>query len=261
LYYVYFLPQVLLAVLTAKRCSLLHRHCIKPMASLTEEKFHSDMVECGQPHLLILSMADESDEWLNASELETVLDMLAVMETAEELKILECLTPLQKRQVWDATPYDLRVKLHHLKKAPTADHPPPRAIAPTPTNPVQPALGNAGRLMEVEPTTLDRQDSDASDTQLDDIAVDYIDPDEVSAEYQNVTASGVQERSPDMHTLAPGDRVVLQAKPGLSKAELMAIFEVVDIQSDWIHCKADPVGGRRYPADWLVLYSRSPNER
>lgn len=231
------------------------------MASLTEEKFHSDVVECGQPHLLVLSMADESNKWLNASELKTVLDMLAVMETAEELKILECLTPLQKRQVWDATPYDLRVKLHHLKKAHTADPQTLRAIAPIPNDPVHSALGNAVRSVEVEPATLDRQGSDADDTQLDDIAVDYIDPDDVSAEYQNLTASGVQERSPDLPTLAPGDRVVLQAKPGLSKAELMAIFEVVDVQSDLVHCKAETVGGRRYPTDWLVLYSRSPDER
>ncbi|NJO80391.1 MAG: hypothetical protein HC827_19020 [Cyanobacteria bacterium RM1_2_2] len=41
---------------------------------------------------------------LDASSLNTVLAMLEVIDSAEELALLETLTLEQKRQVWDATP-------------------------------------------------------------------------------------------------------------------------------------------------------------
>jgi hypothetical protein len=228
------------------------------MASLTEEKSHSDMLDCGQPNLLVPPLAEELDERLNASELQTVLDMLAVMETAEELKILECLTLQQKRQVWDATPHELRVKLHHIKNS----HHGSSAIAVTPTRDLQPK--------SVSPQTIDVKEFQSVKLEPQATAADAIDSDELDSTYpdlENVhlddldlTEHSQYERSPTASNIAIGDRVVLKAKPELSKAELMAIFEVTELQDDVVHCKADPLGGRRYPLDWLVVYSRSTSE-
>jgi len=54
--------------------------------------------------------------------------------------------------------------------------------------------------------------------------------------------------------LQRGDRVVLKARPHLSPAELLAIFEVVGCQGDWIQVKAPRLGRRRYPAELGCLY-------
>jgi hypothetical protein len=56
--------------------------------------------------------------------------------------------------------------------------------------------------------------------------------------------------------LAIGDRVVLKAKPHLTTAELLAIFEVVAVQEEWVKVRADRLGTRRYAAEWLVFYGR-----
>lgn len=52
---------------------------------------------------------------LDASSLSTVLDMLAVIDSTEDLALLELLTSLQKRQVWDATPEIIRLRLKQIR--------------------------------------------------------------------------------------------------------------------------------------------------
>ncbi len=54
-----------------------------------------------------------------------MLDMLAAMKTAEELDILESLTEAQKRQIWAATPRDIKAKLWNLRQAAIAEASPP----------------------------------------------------------------------------------------------------------------------------------------
>lgn len=69
---------------------------------------------------LIASEPDESeysDVLLDESSLETILDMLAVMNSIEELLMLEALTEAQKRQVWSATPENIRSKLKQIREA------------------------------------------------------------------------------------------------------------------------------------------------
>jgi hypothetical protein len=64
----------------------------------------------------ISSVATASDDLLTPAELKTVLEMISLMETAEDVDLLNCLTPPQKQQVWAATSEALRIRLHHLKK-------------------------------------------------------------------------------------------------------------------------------------------------
>jgi hypothetical protein len=54
---------------------------------------------------------------LDESSLATVLDMLAVIDSLEELALLETLTDAQKRQVWDATPEPIKLRLRQLRAA------------------------------------------------------------------------------------------------------------------------------------------------
>jgi hypothetical protein len=55
-----------------------------------------------------------------------------------------------------------------------------------------------------------------------------------------------------------GDHIVLKAKPSVTTAELLAIFEVMQVEGTLVQVKAKEVGMRRYPLDWCLLYrSRS----
>ena len=60
------------------------------------------------------------DGLLDGSSLATVLDMLAVITSIEELMLLESLSDAQKRQVWSATPETIRNKLKRIREANTA---------------------------------------------------------------------------------------------------------------------------------------------
>ena len=50
-------------------------------------------------------------ELLDQSSLNTVLDMVEAIETAEELALLETLTSAQKRQVWSAISDEQKLRL------------------------------------------------------------------------------------------------------------------------------------------------------
>jgi UDP-3-O-[3-hydroxymyristoyl] glucosamine N-acyltransferase len=73
---------------------------------------------------------------------------------------------------------------------------------------------------------------------------------------QSPTVAAASISAIDEPELQVGDRVVLNAKPHLTVTELLAIFEVVRIQDNLVQVKAARMGVRRYPMDWLVLYSR-----
>lgn len=60
---------------------------------------------------------EPGDVLLDESSLETILDMLAVISSMEELMLLEALTDAQKRQVWSATPEEIRSKLKQIREA------------------------------------------------------------------------------------------------------------------------------------------------
>lgn len=60
------------------------------------------------------------EDLLDESSLATVLDMLTVITSIEELMLLESLTDAQKRQVWSATSEAIRNKLKRIREANTA---------------------------------------------------------------------------------------------------------------------------------------------
>lgn len=162
-----------------------------------------------QPVLFSFEPTPASIAPLDRSSLETVLTMLALAETAEELDILEMLTDTQQVQVLDALADDMKRKLCQL-------------------HPV---------LSERFPLLI----SENSFHQASKVISEAISPDE----------------SPLVEPpLAIGDRVVLKAKPHLTTAELLAIFEVVAVQEEWVKVRADRLGTRRYLAEWVVFYGR-----
>ncbi|MBI4782026.1 MAG: hypothetical protein HY785_12010 [Oscillatoriophycideae cyanobacterium NC_groundwater_1537_Pr4_S-0.65um_50_18] len=71
--------------------------------------------------------SDSESQLLDDSSLNTVLDMLTVIDSAEDLALLERLTPAQKRQVWDATPEVVRTRLKQIRSAR-----PPEALSQPP---------------------------------------------------------------------------------------------------------------------------------
>jgi hypothetical protein len=174
-------------------------------------------VEVAQPNELPDS-AELSDDLLDESSLNTVLDMLSAMETAEELEILESLTEAQKRQIWDATPKALKIQLWHLRQA--AATAPSKPAELTPTSPIEVDLHDSTQLI-------------ASSA-------------EAASSNPAVTDS----------TIEVGDRVVLKAEPDRSVAELKAIFEVTHIQDQTVKVRAETLGTQEYPLDWLLIYAK-----
>jgi hypothetical protein len=146
---------------------------------------------------------------LDRSSLETVLTMLALAETADELDILEKLTDTQQAQVLDALADDMKRKLCQLHPALAERFP----LLVTKNSPHQPAK------------TI---------------------PEAIAPDISKLTEPN----------LAIGDRVVLKAKPHLTTAELLAIFEVVAVQEEWVKVRADRVGTRRYVVEWVLLYEK-----
>jgi hypothetical protein len=55
-----------------------------------------------------------------------------------------------------------------------------------------------------------------------------------------------------------GEWVVLKAKPPLTAPELIAIFEVLEIEDALVQVQADGLGKRRYPVDWVLPYPKRP---
>ncbi|MCU0567151.1 MAG: hypothetical protein MUF49_11205 [Oculatellaceae cyanobacterium Prado106] len=68
---------------------------------------------------------EPANELLDDSSLNTVLDMLAVIDSLEELRLLETLTEPQKRQVWELTPQDVKIRLKQIRATANPAHGPP----------------------------------------------------------------------------------------------------------------------------------------
>jgi hypothetical protein len=103
-----------------------------------------------QPELPDLPSSDSDNytagsQLLDVSSLNTVLDMLAVIDSAEDLALLELLTVAQKRQVWDATPAAIKLRLKQIRSATSPD------TAPETTAPETTAALEATALETPEP--------------------------------------------------------------------------------------------------------------
>ena len=189
--------------------------------------------------------AATQDDLLDELSLQTVLDMLAVMVTAEELTQLESLTPAQKRQVWMATPEDVKLRLKQIK-----------ADAQTKSYPIEQSIDE-----EEEPEKLEKleklEEPDEPDESLDEMggAIDC-----VASESLNFLNLPLFQNSYDLNaplleqTFQIGDRVVLKAEPRLTSAELIAVWKIVAIQGEQARIEAKGLGSRQYPMSWMVSY-------
>lgn len=183
------------------------------------------------------------DDLLDELSLQTVLDMLAVMVTAEELTQLESLTPEQKRQVWFATPEDVKLRLKRLK-ASAAESP---AIEPTTD-----AKAGTEALNETEVS----EELEEPDESLDEMgAIDYTDSESVNFINLPLFQSSYSLNAlPTEQIFQVGDWVVLTAEPRLTAAELVAVWEIVAIEGEQARIEAKDLGSRQYPISWMVSY-------
>ncbi|NJR66537.1 MAG: hypothetical protein HC772_16425 [Leptolyngbyaceae cyanobacterium CRU_2_3] len=183
------------------------------------------------------------DSLLDISSLNTVLDMLMVIDSAEELALLEMLTPAQKRQVWDATPDDLKIRLKQIRSANPGENPS-----------LNPALKVDSREQDsaaaITPECLEPQALADSPSEHDELgeAITLTESILLQAELQAVAQSTLQ------NSLKVGDRIVLLAQPQLTAAEMRAIWDVVEVQSEHAQIKTTRLGMRRYPLHWMAVY-------
>lgn len=212
-----------------------------------------------------------TDELLNASELQTVLDMLAVMETAEELSQLQALTEAQKRQVWEATPETLKQKLWQLRNSPAPD----AAVSIAAEN-----LQSSEPELEIDESEVESQtDAEAElEDEIEDLGQELdlteasyalmqpelggVQSSELSNELSQTPA--VQPSEPfyaDRPMLRVGDRVVLKPHPKLSAAELKAVWQMERIQGSDGAVSEPTLGTRSYPLAWMIVYARTQLEQ
>lgn len=190
--------------------------------------------------------AATQDDLLDELSLQTVLDMLAVMVTAEELTQLESLTPEQKRQVWFATPEDVKLRLKRLRAS---------AAEPPAMEPAMDAKAGTEELNETE-VSEELEEPEEPDESLDEMgAIDYTDSESVNfinlPLFQN---SYGLNALPVKQAFQVGDRVVLTAEPRLTAAELVTVWEVVAIEGEQARIEAKGLGSRQYPMSWMVSY-------
>jgi hypothetical protein len=166
---------------------------------LQEQEFIQESQGTGEvvPHAACDRDAD-GGALLDEASLNTVLDILSVLTTVEELAMLEALSTVQKRQVWSKTPEAVKDKLKRLRDA-----------------------------NQTRSVPLDDQTS---------VALAHGDGNQLS--------------------LHVGDWVVLAANPKLTKAELVAIWDVVEVHEDYARIKTQHLGLRNYPIDWIVRYPK-----
>ncbi|NJO41038.1 MAG: hypothetical protein HC769_10510 [Cyanobacteria bacterium CRU_2_1] len=161
-------------------------------------------------------------ELLDESSLNTVLAMLEAIDSVEELTLLEDLTDAQKRQVWDVTPEAIKIKLKQIRASATTETTDPAYLANWDTSEAEATVHNPSSL-----------DSFLKQT---------------------------DRPSPDQPIPTVGDWVVLIAKPKLTAAELIAIWEVIEIHEYYARIKAKGIGNRNYPIAWMVIYPKPPIE-
>jgi hypothetical protein len=181
-----------------------------------------------------------SDSLLDESSLNTVLDMLAAITSAEELALLKTLTIAQKHQVWDATSEPVKARLRQIK-----------ASAHT-------AISSGS---EVEEDEIDYSSEDPVELDSSDYSEEL--PSEEFGQFTIAPdGSGVDHRLQSFPSLSDqlvpvaGDWIVLEAKPKLTTAELIAIWEVVEVQGVQARIKAKGLGMRNYPVSWMRVYPK-----
>lgn len=198
--------------------------------------------------------AATQDDLLDELSLQTVLDMLAVMVTAEELTQLESLTPAQKRQVWFTTPEDVKLRLKQIK-----------ALAQTASRDVERSTADPEEIKELNKSVeseeseelAESEELDELDESLDEMgeAIDYTDSESVNFINLPLFQSSYGLNTPPVEpTFQVGDCVVLTAEPRLTAAELVAVWEIVAIQGEQAQIKAKGLGSRQYPLSWMVSY-------
>ncbi len=185
-------------------------------------------------------------EQLDDSSLQTVLAMLEVMDAAEDLALLETLTPPQKRQVWEATLPATRARLKQLRT--TAQ------LSPSLKQSHSTGLVSGSELrselrseLKSELSLSDEQLAQAEETAAIDLEAQRQEVDLMLQEPLNLTAQP---------TLLIGDWVVLHASPKLSKAEMQTIWEVIELQGNYARIVTKGLGSRLYPTVAMTLYPR-----
>lgn len=226
--------------------------------------------------------------------------MLEVIDTVEELALLESLTPAQKRQVWEATSIATRDRLKQLRAgqplgqpaSPTVEQ---AAIGEPATHATHSLVSlnrvNSSRDNPVSMETLDlARDRSHQSTQTDrpetDLTTHLTEPPstqsvlieaieatdlapepnrtieetaaiDLAAQQEEINLMLQEPLNLDAHpTVAVGDWIILQAKPRLTRTELMAIWEVVEVQGNYARILAEGPGTRIYPAAWMLLYPK-----
>jgi hydrogenase maturation factor len=179
---------------------------------------------------------------LDASSLYTVLVMLDVIDTAEDLALLETLTPEQKRQIWDAIPDSTRARLKQLRTT--------LQLSPK----LSPSLSHSHTTGLIDASELRAEDSlpdDPTGQAEETAAIDLeAQRQEVDLMLQEPLNLAIQP------TVAIGDWVVLHAGAKLSKAEMQAIWEVIELQGNYVRIAAKNLGSRIYPTASMTLYPR-----
>jgi hypothetical protein len=185
--------------------------------------------------------------------------MLEVIDSLEELELLETLTPTQKRQVWQATSPETRVRLKQIRAGhdsgdtaqfsqlsqPPVQQPSRSQPWVNLPEPVQPLFGVTHL---VDGTALSSEPNRAIEETA---ALDLVDQqEEIDLMLQEPLNLDAQP------TVGVGDWVILQAKPQLARAELMAIWEVVELQGNYARILAQGLGNRMYPTTWMLPYPK-----
>ena len=179
-------------------------------------------------------LTEAAEELLDESILSTVLDIVEAIETAEELALLETLTSAQKRQVWAAISDEQKQRLKQIRNATSV----------ITTDPIAPQEANES----LEESTLDLE---AEDLEL---------PAELQDELEEIAHAELEgfmaepSGEPDRPRAKVGDRVVLLPQPQLNSAELIAIWDVVEIHEETAQIEVKHLGTRHYPLSWLVVY-------
>lgn len=191
-------------------------HLVPPLFATDDELSEDDLLGdeelLNESHLTVSTVQSDEDEGADAlldeSSLETILDMLAVITSIEELMLLETLTAAQKRQVWSATPEVIKNKLKQIREAgfSTAEASPPET------------------WQNLDPQNLEPNQSNSNQP-----------------------------------VLAVGNQVVLLAKAQLTAAELIAIWDVIEVHEGYARIRAKNLV-RTYPIDWMVAYAKPSSD-
>lgn len=195
-------------------------------------------------HLLDDDSATET--LLDGSSLGTVLAMLEVIDSLEELALLETLTSAQKRQVWAATPESSRDRLKQLRIASQngeAAKTPPRFQPADDDGEGNEAIAEAEAVEEI-----------SSEAQLQ--LTQQLLQQRTDAVRQSGFSGPQNGSTGTAPLLAVGDWIVLQARPQLSRSELMAIWEVLEVAGSNARIFAQQLGQRTYPMAWMMLYPK-----